>query len=252
VMIGIHCGGARTEFLLFTESGCVLQRLLLPQNNPTEIGFDACFNILQEGMDTLLDLAPEVQCIVAGMAGVFAPSNANRVAAFLNQRYRKIQSVIQSDVVNVLCSGSPVGEGMALLCGTGSALIVHKNGHNYRFGGWGTMIGDMGSAFQIGRSAIAACFRQVDGVDSETLLSKLLTETADVSSVSELMNLYYERGKSYICSMVPDVFRAHQQGDPIASRILLENAEGVAKLLNSARQLHGAFPEVIASGSIFD
>ncbi|MBE6612154.1 MAG: XRE family transcriptional regulator [Ruminococcaceae bacterium] len=253
LLLGIDGGGTKTEFVLFTETGRVKKRRLLPQSNPSTVGFDGCFAILSEGIDAMLDDSPEIQGIFAGMAGALTMSNADRMQSFLKQHYRNIRTTVQSDALNVLYSAkNPGDDSMGLICGTGSVLMVHKNGQNFRFGGWGSLFADMGSAYEIARGGIVACLRAMDGLSEETVLSRLLPEAAGASDMSALPAICYERGKSFIASLAPQVFRAYADGDRTAETILRENAAGLAKLIDAARGRHGDFREIIACGGIFE
>lgn len=251
IMIGVDGGGTKTEFILFTESGKVLRRLKLPQSNPSNIGFENCFSVLSEGIDILLDAVPRVDGIFAGMAGTLSSDNANKVRSYLKTHYKNIPTFADSDAVNVLLSGKNASGGMALICGTGSVLFVRENGKNYRFGGWGSLFDDAGSAYNIGCGAVKAALRFLDGVGEQTVLSELLTEYLGDDLVNG-SNLCYERGKAFVASLAPTVFTAYAKGDKVAQDILQQNADELALLINSARKRYGNLSEVVACGGIFE
>jgi glucosamine kinase len=55
------------------------------------------------------------------------------------------------------------GEGVLLIAGTGSVAVARGPAGFVRAGGWGDVIGDEGSAFWIGREALALAARAFDG-----------------------------------------------------------------------------------------
>ncbi|EPX84884.1 putative N-acetylglucosamine kinase [Rubellimicrobium thermophilum DSM 16684] len=55
------------------------------------------------------------------------------------------------------------GEGVLLIAGTGSVAVARGPSGFARAGGWGDVIGDEGSAFWIGREALALAARAADG-----------------------------------------------------------------------------------------
>ena len=46
MMIGIDGGGTKTEFVLFSESGRILKRIVLDGCNPNTVGMEEAMNIL--------------------------------------------------------------------------------------------------------------------------------------------------------------------------------------------------------------
>ena len=78
-MIGIDGGGTKTEFILCTEKGIILDRVKLSRSNPNDIGLEKCCEVLTEGIDKLLEIAPSVCSIFAGIAGCLTGDNAERV-----------------------------------------------------------------------------------------------------------------------------------------------------------------------------
>ena len=60
MMIGIDGGGTKTEFVLFSESGRVLNRIVLGGSNPNTVGMENAINILQLGIDTLLRIKGKI------------------------------------------------------------------------------------------------------------------------------------------------------------------------------------------------
>lgn len=252
ILIGIDGGGTKTEFVLFTESGNVIRRICLGQSNPSNIGFEQCFSVLSEGIDQLLDYAPRVVSIFAGLAGALNLANAEKMRAYLKSHYQDIHTAVESDALNLFYSGNGGEKGMTLICGTGSILMVHDEGRQYRFGGWGSMFEDVGSAYNIGCDAVKAILRENDGVGQKTILSELVKASFGGMGMAESVHLCYQRGKSFVASLAPIVFAAHKKGDKVATDILQKNADGLAALIRSACQRHGNMRELTVGGGVFD
>ena len=51
ILAAIDGGGTKTEFVLYTESGQILKRLLLGGSNPNTVGIEATQALLQTGLD---------------------------------------------------------------------------------------------------------------------------------------------------------------------------------------------------------
>ena len=251
VLIGIDGGGTKTEFVLFTETGEVLKRLKLPQSNPNDIGFDKCCALISEGIDVLLEYAPDVQAVFGGIAGCASGNNAERLTSFLKRRYKSLEVWIDTDGVNALSYIGDAQESMALICGTGSVMFVREKGKNHRIGGWGYLFDEAGSAYDIGKEAIRVALAEMDGMGPKSLISKLLMEQMK-GDVWSSLSMIYEKGKSYIASLAPLVFQAAIEGDSIAYDILKMNAEYLSKMILTAKTNYACGNTVVVCGGIWE
>ena len=251
LMIGIDGGGTKTEFVLFTESGRILRRLKLAQSNPNDIGIEKCCAVLTEGIDALLDVAPKVCGIFAGIAGCVTGDNAQRVSAYLKPRYKSIMIAVDTDGVNVLACNTDAFNSMALICGTGSVLFVRENGIMHRIGGWGYLFDESGSAYDIGKDAVKAALAQGDGLGEDTVITDLLKEECK-SDMWDSLNVVYSKGKPYIASLAPVVFKANELGDTAANRILRKNAAHLASLITTAMAKYNCGSHVVACGGLME
>ena len=253
-MIGIDGGGTKTEFSLFTESGEVLKTLRLSTCHPDSVGIDGCYEILFSGVDKLLELAPNVSAIFCGLAGVATKNNKriDMITEAFQKRYKNIKIGIGSDILNVIYSGTHEKNVLALICGTGSILVLRKDGENYRFGGWGNIFDDTGSGYALGRDAVKAAIDEIDGTAAPTLITKYLKEMSDDGTIEFIIGKSYRTEKSYVASFAPVVFRAYNDGDARAKEILEHNTQGIANLINSAMRRHGRVSDIIACGGVFN
>ena len=67
--IGIDGGGTKTEFVLFTEQGHVVNRIGLEGSNANVCGLEKACEILKKGIDVLMSMDYEVRGIFGGLAG---------------------------------------------------------------------------------------------------------------------------------------------------------------------------------------
>ncbi len=135
------------------------------------------------------------------------------------KRYQAEQVAIVSDVLPILAAGTPNCCGIALIAGTGSIAFGRTaDGRTKRCGGWGYLLGDEGSGYSVGRSALSHALRELESeclwqpnslteVDAEELNGK--------TSVVELTKAVYtsDDPRSFIASLAPVVAAAAEQGD---------------------------------------
>lgn len=251
LMIGIDGGGTKTEFVLFSESGEILRRIKLERSNPNDIGLEECCAVLTEGLNILLEHSVAVSGIFAGVAGVTTGDNRKEISEYFRKKYKSAKIAVDSDAVNVISCGSLNTDGMAMICGTGSVLFVREKGVMHRVGGWGYLFDEKGSAYDIGKDAIRAALAQQDGLGEKTIISELLKEELQ-SEIWDCLDQLYKKGKSYIASLAPVVFRAASSGDVVAERIIQENAEHLAQLINAAKESYDCGNDVIACGGLIE
>lgn len=253
--VGIDAGGTKTDFLLCDENENELNRVTLGAGNPNDIGIDACISLLSKGLDTLCgERVPNA--VFAGVSGGGYGENAARIKELLKNKYPNAVVDNGTDAINLIyCSSSRKNAG-ALICGTGSALFLRVNGELLRFGGWGHLFDEGGSAYDVGRDALRFL------LDCEEKNSSALTSPLCVllrerlgSSAHDSLSAIYSKGKTYIASFAPLVFDAYEKGDLVARSIIESNASSVAARLNSAIATLDSsliLDEIICAGGLFN
>jgi N-acetylglucosamine kinase-like BadF-type ATPase len=113
-------------------------------------------------------------------------------------------------------------------------------------GGWGWILGDEGSGFDIGRTAVRALLTQQDmqatGISiSHGQLEKKLLKEFGVSEVMDLLPVLYAPDSSSplsrearLSSLCPIVFEAaFEDGDPLAVHVVSDCASKLATQISS-------------------
>ena len=250
LFLGIDGGGTKTEFAVISSDGCVRKRFVRSGCNPNDIGFSKMSALITNGIGEILVEFQSVRHIFCGIAGISTGNYAKQLYKDLKSRYPQINIDIKNDSFNLFALGD--GSDMAVISGTGSVVFV-KDGDTYkRLGGWGYLLDDAGSAYDIGRAALQVALREEDMKEPPSLMSRLLLKKLNTSTVWEHINTVYNEGKPYIAGLASVVFDAYQKGEEKASDIIDKNAKALAELLNSGIKLYGASPVAIASGGLFE
>jgi N-acetylglucosamine kinase-like BadF-type ATPase len=112
--------------------------------------------------------------VCAGLAGTGRPENRDQAVQFFKEKFPKAIIDVRTDLDLVL-SAMPEGAAIVLVCGTGSAAIGRDDaGKIKREGGLGPANSDKGSAYDIGRAAIAACRSDPSTPAAEELSRQIL------------------------------------------------------------------------------
>ncbi len=108
---------------------------------------------------------PDLDVVAAGLAGFAAArGRADEVAAALAARHRPRRVVLASDMTTSHLGALDGEAGVVVAAGTGAvALAVAADGGHAVTDGWGWLLGDAGSGFEIGRRGLDAALRAHDG-----------------------------------------------------------------------------------------
>jgi N-acetylglucosamine kinase-like BadF-type ATPase len=159
------------------------------------------------------------------------------------------------DSVAALYAATKGKPGMVVNSGTGSfAAGINGVGDYVRVGGWGYLIDDKGSGFDIGMKAVSMGFRMMDGRAPSTQLTSLLKNRLGVRTFDEILdNIYSNRiGVEEIAKLAAPVSKAASR-DRVCRQILREAGTSLAELAcTAARRLKitkEPFPLVMVGGS---
>jgi N-acetylglucosamine kinase-like BadF-type ATPase len=163
--------------------------------------------------------------------------------------------VVVNDALIALVAGAGNEPGIAIISGTGS-IAYGRNARNVaaRAGGWGHIIGDEGSRYWIGREALAAVVRMIDGRGPETSLTEGVLAHFSIDDPSELARIVYDRDfpRMNVAALGPVVQRARDRGDEVATRLLDRAADELTAAAGSVASRLGmrddTFPFVLAGG----
>ena len=247
-VVGIDAGGTKTEFLLCSGEGVVYKRTLRGTGNPNDIGVDACVDMLAGGISELCGReAPDA--IFAGISGAGSGDNAKRIREALCAAYPSVAVEICTDASNLLASGKSDGDSAALICGTGTALFVQKDGVEHRIGGWGYLFDRGGSAYDLGRDAIRATLAAEEKLIPDGALCRRVREALGGEAHVALADIY-KNGKAYIASFAKIAVECAESGDSAAAEIVNDSIFALCKRVEKAKELYGDCPELICGGGL--
>lgn len=249
VMIGIDGGGSKTEFVLFTEDGTILDRIVLGACNPNAVGLNESAALLKQGIDTLIGEHGNVYGIYVGSSGFLTGDNGKKIKGILSKAYPQIKIRCETDILNVIAAGTDAENCVAVICGTGSIVYAKEGERLTKLSGWGFLLSISGSGYDIGRDALRAALGDTEGFTEKTLITGLV-ETKLGAPASQCVQEVYKHDQSYIASFTPLVFDAYEKGDAVARRIITENAKNLAAVINHAVRNYDCDKKVILSGGL--
>lgn len=163
---------------------------------------------------------------------------------------------VDTDVRAAFHRAFGTGPGILLVSGTGSiGWGRSESGREGRVGGWGTVIGDEGSGYGIGREALRRVARAADGRGPETGLTRAVLDFLDLERPEELVEWAQRAGKGGVAALVSPVVAQADGGDSVAGEILVgavEELEGHVLTLVSTLGPWSRPPRVAFSGGLLE
>jgi N-acetylglucosamine kinase-like BadF-type ATPase len=211
--------------------------------------------------DVLLATGSAAEQVVAaglGLTGAPAGSRAPEVVVgIVRERLSPQEITVVPDYVTNLAGASGGEPGVVLIAGGGAiGYGVTEEGDEAIAGGYGFLLGDEGSAFDIGKRAIAAAARGADRRAEPTALQNVVEEHFEVERVRQLPRVIYAAGfsRERISLLAPKVVRTAEAGDVAAVEIVQNAGEELARTaLGVIRQLFtpGTGVSVYLTGGVF-
>lgn len=246
LVIGIDGGGTHTAAILARlDSGEILGRGAGGPSNIQSVGVSAGMKSLDEAVDRAFQNAGLGRVSVAaaclGLAGIDREEGIDVIRGWAEWVSLAGNVSVANDATLLLAAGTPEGWGLAVVCGTGSiAFVQSKTGQVGRCGGWGYILGDEGSGYQVALAGLRAVCRAHDLCGPKTTLTDRFLQRMGLADVPALIPAVY-RGpwdRAAISGLAPLVLETADAGDAVAREILDREARELAKTASAAvRQL---------------
>jgi N-acetylglucosamine kinase-like BadF-type ATPase len=256
-VVGVDGGATKTVALIGTTAG-ILARGESGSSNYHNIGTVAAGKAIRTAVLNAKKQAglqgTRVGTAVVALAGIDSTRGVEIARRFVRHANVALKTFVIHDSVAAVYAATQGEPGITVNSGTGCfAAGINGAGEYVRVGGWGRIIDDKGSAFDIGMKAITDAFRMVDGRTPHTQLTTLLKRRFHVRRFDGILDSIYsnQMGVEEIAQLAPFVSKAASH-DRVCRQILREAAMSLAELAcTAARRLKmtdSSFPLVMVGG----
>jgi N-acetylglucosamine kinase-like BadF-type ATPase len=241
-ILGFDGGGTKTECVLMNSADQVLARTYAGASNPSRIGVESAVRAIEEAAELALRDAKlersAIAAVGAGLAGTAKPEMKERMSGALQKCFPGATITVLTDLEAALAAAGE-GPAIVLVVGTGSAAFGRNaDGEIARAGGYGPSESDQGSAYDIGRRAIAAAMQERTG-GAESALGKEILGQLRCTEWSVVEDRAQTMPDEIFPPIFPVIAAAADCGDAVAQEILVRAAEEVSSLVaNVADRLH--------------
>jgi N-acetylmuramic acid 6-phosphate etherase len=253
LFLGIEGGGTRTIALLADATSRLLQRAEFGPANLRLLTDAQLSGRLRE----IAQAFPRPAALGIGLAGGRGETEWARIQMAAAKVWRGVPCHATNDLETALAAaGSTASAGVQVLVlsGTGSCCYGRgARGGLARMGGWGHLLGDKGSGYEIGLRALKAVVFYLDRDHIWSRLGRQLLRTLQLNEPGDLVAWIQQAPKEQVAALALEVFDAATRGDRIARDILDGAASHLAKdAASCARKLvkTGAPARFILAGSV--
>jgi N-acetylglucosamine kinase-like BadF-type ATPase len=244
VLLALDGGGSKIDVALVDRRGRVLGAVRWPAS-------------IYEGMDgggSLGGIAGAVKavCHDAGIntedrpvadlgvycvAGADFPADDRRIERLLSRQGFTRNNLVRNDTFAVLRSGTDLGWGVAVVCGSGiNCTGIAPDGRTVRFPALGLVSGDLSDGHLIGVNALGAAIRAVDGRGPRTSLERMVPHHFGMRGPMQVLKaIHFGRlDERRLIELPPVVFAAARQGDAVAHELIDRQADEVVAMAGAA------------------
>lgn len=252
LFMGMDGGGTKTAAVVIDASGRrVAEGRGGPSNsfhNPPEVLERSVRDAVDAVLKDLNGCIRRVAYTINGEGGL----------GYLSQRLPgAVHCPVHEPSVGLAAAGVPDDvAAVVVIAGTGSSTHLYVPGQGWRsVGGWGSLLGDEGSAYDIARQGIRRALRALDGRAGDTALTEHLLayfhleRRAGAGSAVEIA----VQSRDHIAGFCVEVGAAASAGDEAAVEIMRQAAESLAFdaafIARKALQANASFPVVMHGGA---
>jgi N-acetylglucosamine kinase-like BadF-type ATPase len=261
----IDGGGSKTSLQIvdpsgaqvaFQKNGILVNEVRSGSSNINAVGLQGLENLFRELFDGIVIDGSPIESIgnrcsvVGGFAGAAAAATVESITTLIRQW--NFQSIEVTSDIGIL-SQFIQANGIALIAGTGSICFAKYGDATLRVGGLGRYLGDEGSGYFIGKSAIKASLEKGYGYGQDTVLVQELCNYFKLENISQIVRPYYAGTitPQDVAGVAPLVFQ-YEDSDPVAHNIVASAADDLAKMLQIAvRTLNMEPSPIYLVGGIF-
>jgi N-acetylmuramic acid 6-phosphate etherase len=229
VLLGIECGGTRSVALAADASGKELRRA---EFGPANLRLLDDVQLVKH-FKTIAEQMPKPSAMAIGMAGARTNDDRERIRIAARRSWPAIECVVTNDLETALRAAPETADARArvlVLSGTGSCCYgTSIEGRTAKVGGWGHILGDKGSGYEIGLRGMKAAVYYYDRDGKWPRLGERILRALMLNEPDDLIAWAQTATKSDIAALAVEVFSAWEQNDKIAADIIEAAANRLAK-----------------------
>jgi len=243
VFLGIECGGTHSDVIAArTDEETLFKFTAGPANlrlvNDAQL--EKHFAEIRNACDGMF----EISGVAIGMAGARTEQDRDRIRKAAGKVWPTVPCHATNDLETGLAAaknrpGTKSGARVLIISGTGSCCYgKNATGATAKLGGWGHILGDKGSGYEIGMRALKATVYYFDRDQKLSFLGQRVLRSLQLNHPNDLIGWALNAQKNDVAELAIEVFSAWEKKDKIATDILTGAAASLAQdAVDCARRL---------------
>ncbi|HIG29251.1 MAG TPA: N-acetylmuramic acid 6-phosphate etherase [Verrucomicrobiales bacterium] len=227
VFLGIEGGGTKTLALSADQNG---DHSICEEFGPCNLQLISDRKLLSLFRE-IHQRMPVPRSVAVGLAGAYQKKQQGRIVRIAGQVWKGVSCYPTHDLETAIYSAKDDWSKterarIVLISGTGSCCYGRSfSGKTARAGGWGHLLGDVGSGYDISITAVKECLRHYDRTGVLPKLGQLIAAELQINSPRDFIEWVHASHKGEIAALAPIVFQLRKRRDAIASRIVSDAAQ---------------------------
>jgi N-acetylglucosamine kinase-like BadF-type ATPase len=238
IFVGVDAGGTRARCAAISSTGTVVGRVAGPGANVHRYGLEGSGRSLVGLVRAALGDTPPGAPVYAAVcaAGLDTLEVENTLAEGLREAAPDIVWSLANDAMGAWKGAFGTGSsGVVAISGTGSVAFARNGVREARAGGWGALLGDEGSGYDIGRRALIAVLRRHDRIGPPTSLCDPVLRELGLTRPEEIIDhMHFRMQPSDVAALAPLVLEHASAGDQEAGRIVDAAAAALVEFARAA------------------
>jgi len=237
--LGLDGGATRTVALLTDRARRVVRRCEAGPGNIRLLSDRQ----LRQLLGSFNVPAAHLAAVALGMAGARTDADRARMRSAAAQIWPGIPCQTANDLETALAAaltpGRNPGHEVLVLSGTGACCFGRSpGGRTVKVGGWGHLLGDRGSGYDVGLRALETVLARFDHTGRWPGLGARLLRKLTLNEPEDFIDWVRTASKAEVAALAVEVFAAAAGGDPIARQVVKETAAALTtNALACARRL---------------
>jgi len=260
LFVAVDGGNSKTHVVLGSTDGEVLAFVHGRGSSPHNLGVDGSIALLDELIGqarAIAGVAPETELarVEIYLAGADLPVEVDVLTKAVAEACWAREHRVDNDTFALLRAGTDDLDAVAVVCGAGINCVGRTgDGRSARFPALGKISGDWGGGHHLAWLTLWHAARGEDGRGPATALADAVTAFFDRTTVEEVgAGLHLgEIPKERVSQLTGVLFSVAAEGDPVARRLVMRQAEEVVSLVRVAAGrlglLGSAFTVVLGGG----
>lgn len=242
LILGIEGGGTRTVAILAEDGGALVRRLEFGPANVRLLNDSELHRRFRE----IASAFDGASAIGVGLAGARTDDDRARVSRAIARLWPGVPALVTNDLETALLAASDGREPAArhrgsstirppipaaqvlVLSGTGSCCYGQNSETSAKVGGWGHLLGDKGSGYEIGLRGLKASVYYYDRDGRWPALGERLLRAVQLNEPNDLIGWVQSASKDDVARLAIEVFEAAAVRDRIARDIIEAAAHTLA------------------------